>query len=160
MITILEPASNSVLITLHKMAAVILHKIFHLYLLIHTVRKAARPAEFSKTMSCFHPGQGYTHKHTQSKLAMEVYECTWTFMGFHGKKHGFSWQSIECCILTTWKFIDFHVNQSLATNGNERFVWVVELPDLDNNMTQFKTKPRVLQLFVVCNALSQVAILS
>ncbi len=30
----------------------------------------------------------------------------------------------ECCVLTTWKFIDFHVNLSLATNGNERFVWV------------------------------------
>ncbi len=33
--------------------------------------------------------------HTQSILAMKVYECTWTFIGFHGKKHGFSWQSIE-----------------------------------------------------------------
>ncbi len=30
----------------------------------------------------------------------------------------------KCCILTTWKFIDFHVNPSLATNGNEQFVWV------------------------------------
>ncbi len=26
---------------------------------------------------------------TQSKLEMKVYECTWTFMEFHGKKHGF-----------------------------------------------------------------------
>ncbi len=32
---------------------------------------------------------------------------------------------VECCVLTTWKFIDFHVNPSLATNGNEQFVWVV-----------------------------------
>ena len=31
----------------------------------------------------------------------------------------------KCCVLTTWKFIDFHVNQSLATNGNERFVWAL-----------------------------------
>ena len=30
----------------------------------------------------------------------------------------------KCCVLTTWKFIDFHVNPSLATNGNEQFVWV------------------------------------
>ncbi len=30
------------------------------------------------------------------------------------------------CVLTTWKFIDFHVNPSLATNGNEQFVWVTE----------------------------------
>ncbi len=93
----------------------------------------------------------------QSKLAMEIYECTWTFMGFHGKKHGFSWYSgtmiigpllgwtktgqigkmvtlsdcqdghiprFHCsCILTIWKLIDFHVNQSLANNGNEQFVW-------------------------------------
>ncbi len=27
------------------------------------------------------------------------------------------------CVLTTWKFIDFHVNPSLATNRNEQFVW-------------------------------------
>ena len=32
----------------------------------------------------------------------------------------------KCCVLTTWKFIDFHVNPSLATNGNERFVWVTD----------------------------------
>ncbi len=31
----------------------------------------------------------------------------------------------KCCVLTTWKFIDFHVNPSLATNGNEQFVWVI-----------------------------------
>ncbi len=30
----------------------------------------------------------------------------------------------KCCVLTTWKFIDFHVNQSLDINGNEPFVWV------------------------------------
>ena len=30
----------------------------------------------------------------------------------------------NCCVLTTWKFIDFHLNPSLATNGNEQFVWV------------------------------------
>ncbi len=30
-----------------------------------------------------------TKESTQSKLAMKVYE--WTFKGFHGKKHGFSW---------------------------------------------------------------------
>ena len=30
----------------------------------------------------------------------------------------------KCCVLTMWKFIDFHVNQSLAINGNEQFVWV------------------------------------
>ncbi len=30
----------------------------------------------------------------------------------------------KCCVLTTWKFIDFHVNQSLTINGNEQFVWV------------------------------------
>ena len=29
------------------------------------------------------------------------------------------------CVLTTWKFIEVHVNQSLATNGNERFVWAL-----------------------------------
>ena len=29
----------------------------------------------------------------------------------------------KCCVLTTWKFIDFHVNPPLATNGNEQFVW-------------------------------------
>ncbi len=45
-------------------------------------------------------------------------------MDFHGSQS--SWTPYEkCCILTTWKFIEFHVNQSLATNGNERFVWVV-----------------------------------
>ena len=26
----------------------------------------------------------------QSKLAMNVHECTWKFMEYHGKKHGFS----------------------------------------------------------------------
>ncbi len=106
---------------------------------------------------------------TQLKLALKVYECTWTFMGFHGKKRGSplhrwlknwpltvdgahvvktqhfflvdihegSWTKYsilsctfislkfmdrlvyeKCCALTTWKFIDFHVNQSLATNDS------------------------------------------
>ncbi len=31
----------------------------------------------------------------------------------------------KCCVLTTWKFIDFHVKPSLDTNGNEQFIWVV-----------------------------------
>ncbi len=30
----------------------------------------------------------------------------------------------KCCVLTKWKFTDFHVNQLLATNGNEQFVWI------------------------------------
>ncbi len=50
--------------------------------------------------------------------------------------HIHPWQSIisskfvdrlvyeKCCVLTTLNFINFHVNQSLATNGNEWFVWV------------------------------------
>ncbi len=37
----------------------------------------------------------------------------------------------KCCVLTTRKFIDFHVNQSLAINGNEQFVWVVGVLKFD-----------------------------
>ncbi len=49
----------------------------------------------------------------------------------------------KCCVLTTWKFIDFHVNLSLATNGNERFVWVDPL--------KTKTKKHVcLSVSVMC----------
>ncbi len=47
------------------------------------------------------------------------------------KVHGHSWNfmvrsmdfHVSPCRITTWKFIDFHVNPSLATNGNEQFVW-------------------------------------
>ncbi len=47
----------------------------------------------------------------------------------------------KCCVLTTWKFIDFHVNQSLAINGNEQFVWVRgsvdSIKSLSNHTTMF-----------------------
>ncbi len=85
-----------------------------------------------------HPGR----RDTQSKSAMKIHESTWTFMEFHGKK---AWifmllhvESIisskfmdrfvyeKCCVLTTWKFIYFHVDPSFATDGNEQFVWVGE----------------------------------
>ncbi len=43
----------------------------------------------------------------------------------------------KCCVLTTWKFIDFHVNPSLATNGNEQFVWVYPPPKTEILMQHF-----------------------
>ena len=45
----------------------------------------------------------------------------------------------KCCVLTMWKFIDFHVNQSLATNGNELFVWAVPFSSLDQGKFDEKT---------------------
>ncbi len=44
-------------------------------------------------------------------------------------------------ILTTWKFIDIHVNPSLATNGNEQFVWVVFRGEMKCNHRKRPTLP-------------------
>ncbi len=68
------------------------------------------------------------------------HQCSWISMKIHVVKrtatHIYPWKSTisskfmdrlvyeKSCVLTTWKFIDFHVNPSLATNGNEQFVWV------------------------------------
>ncbi len=71
---------------------------------------------------------------TQSKLTMKVHECTWTSMEFYGKKpQGGDSQRKRICL---WKMVcntqswtwpqvvsPMHVNQSLAMNCNERFVW-------------------------------------
>ncbi len=94
-------------------------------------------------------------------ISMKVHGRSWNFMvksmDFHVspcwiiKVHGFPWKSMslkcnisskfmdrfvyeKCCVLTTWKFIDFHVNPSLATNGNEQFVWV--FPDCHGKKEQ------------------------
>ena len=49
----------------------------------------------------------------------------WKSMNVHGHPWHFMVKSMDfhdSCV-TTWNFIDFHFNQSLAINGNERFVW-------------------------------------
>ncbi len=59
------------------------------------------------------------------------HENPWKYMDVHGISWWKAWIFMlvyeKCCVLTTWKFIDFHVNPSLATNGNEQFVWVTAL---------------------------------
>ena len=100
---------------------------------------------------------------------MKVHGRSWNFMvksmDFHVSPcqiinvHGFPWKSMslklnrfvyeKCCVLTTWKDIDFHVNPSLAINGNEQFVWVLP-KKLTNRKSldfpcQFENDPSLMQ---------------
>ncbi len=70
-----------------------------------------------KDISQYHLTQD--HYTTLSRKAMEVHECTWIFI-----EKALIFVIIHVLYFKSWNFIDFHLNPSLTTNGNEWFVWV------------------------------------
>ncbi len=54
----------------------------------------------------------------------------------------------KCCALTTWKFIDFHVNQSLAINGNEQFVWAARTGEDQCHRIAYNRRLRLRSLLI------------
>ncbi len=76
---------------------------------------------------------------------MNVHGHSWDFMV---KTWIFMVLTQKCCALTTCKFIDFHVNQSLAINGNERFVWVGLILHLEINTQNENLKEGNIHFFL------------